>query len=384
MKKIILATLLALIFTKAFTQQPSCDNSCQIGPEKSKLYSVCSGLFNGSYTPIGGGPSVSINNLKVDYVFVLITYREIRCSNGGGGLQITGTCFIDHRSFLTGAIWVSGPNGEYCPGTLSPPISTCTTPTIEQAQYDAINDLVTSLGIPANVEVYFKGSCNSMVEIAWPQGAYNNYTVTTETTSGSSTGRLRVELTNTKSYVNIPCDEECCKVTYVYKIRQTIEGYTVAYYEPSYSPVANDCSSNPIPNYANYPNKLSAYLDDPILGKTQVFGTVVSQTACEPTCNKYMAPPPPSTFTTSNKELNNKQIPLEFSANPTIIDDYLKFTTNKTIAKIMVFNMAGKKVMNINSPENNEINTSELKQGAYFVQVYFTDNNVKTVKVVKP
>jgi hypothetical protein len=40
--------------------------------------------------------------------------------------------------------------------------------------------------------------------------------------------------------------------------------------------------------------------------------------------------------------------------------------------------------MNINSPENNEINTSELKQGAYFVQVYFTDNNVKTVKVVKP
>jgi hypothetical protein len=97
-----------------------------------------------------------------------------------------------------------------------------------------------------------------------------------------------------------------------------------------------------------------------------------------------MAPPSPSTFTTSNNELNNKQIPLEFSANPTVINDYLKFTTNKTIAKIMVFNTAGKKVMNINSPENNEINTSELKQGAYFVQVYFTDNNVKTVKVVKP
>jgi hypothetical protein len=384
MKKIIVATLLALIFNTAFSQQQSCNNSCTIGPTQSYTHVVCSGLFNGAYTPSGGGAPVSITNLKVDYVFVVVTYNIITCPNGRSTIQIVGTCFIDHRSFLSGGIWVSGPLGEYCPGTLSPPTSTCTTPTILQAQLDAINGLVVSFGLSADVDVYFKGSCNSMVQIEWPQGSYNNYTVTTETTSGSTTGTLRVELSNTTSYVSVPCDEACCMVTFKYKIRQTSQGYTESYYVPTYSPVPNDCASNPIPNYASYPDKPSAYIDDPILGTTQVFGTVVGQTPCEPICNRYMAPPSPSTFTTSNNELNNKQIPLEFSANPTVINDYLKFTTNKTIAKIMVFNTAGKKVMNINSPENNEINTSELKQGAYFVQVYFTDNNVKTVKVVKP
>lgn len=388
MKKIyLIIVLLFEVIFNANAQQQSCDNSCTIGPDRAMKYVICTTQFSGGYYLRGTtSPRIPINNVTLDYVYVVVSYNIVSCPSGDA-IQINSTCYIDHSAYMApGTVWVTGPNGEVTRGpyTLNPPLSSCIKPTPLTAQLDAINKLVNDLGLSRDVDVYFKGSCNSLVEVTWPQGSYNDFNVTTETTSGSTTTPLRIDMSGTQSLISIPCDEACCKVTYFYRIRTTTNGYTEHYYEPSYSPVANDCSANPTPDYNSYGNKLTAYVDDPINGKTQVFGSVVSQTPCEATCDKLMAPPPPATFTTSSNDLNGKQTPLEFSANPTVINDYIKFTSNKTIGKILVFNMAGKKVMSVSTPDNNELNTSELKQGAYFIQVYFTDNQVKTIKVVKP
>jgi hypothetical protein len=78
-----------------------------------------------------------------------------------------------------------------------------------------------------------------------------------------------------------------------------------------------------------------------------------------------------------------KNIPLEYSANPTLIDDIIVFTANQPIQKVAIFSMDGKKVNTSKSLENNILNTSELKNGIYFIQVSFSDTLVKTIKVVK-
>jgi hypothetical protein len=389
MKKIstIILLLLGVIFN-ANAQQRSCEDMCSIGPDQAFKYVICTGKYSGTYKQKGSGAPVTVSNIDLDYVYVIISYNIITCPNGDA-IQINSTCYIDHSaSMISGPVWIAaGPNGETTdPAStkLVPPASSCITPTALQAQMDAINALVTNLGLKRNVDVYYKGICSSTIEILWPKNSYNEFNVTNETTAGSTTSFMRINMSNTKSLISIPCDEGCCKVTYFYKIRTTSNGYTESYYESLYKPVENDCTSNPNPDYNSYNNKLTAYIDDPVNGKTQIFGEVISQTSCEATCLKYTAPPPPSTFTTGTNGVEGKQTTLEFSANPTVVIDYIKFTSNKNIAKIMVFNMAGKKVMNVSAPENNELNTSELKQGTYFIQVYFTDNQVKTIKVVKP
>ena len=45
--------------------------------------------------------------------------------------------------------------------------------------------------------------------------------------------------------------------------------------------------------------------------------------------------------------------------------------------------MSGKIVLQTYKLDNYEIKTSELKNGMYFLQVYFIDNDVKTIKIVK-
>jgi hypothetical protein len=45
--------------------------------------------------------------------------------------------------------------------------------------------------------------------------------------------------------------------------------------------------------------------------------------------------------------------------------------------------MSGKKVISTTHLENDELNTTELKPGVYFIQVYVSDNIVKTIKVAK-
>jgi hypothetical protein len=45
--------------------------------------------------------------------------------------------------------------------------------------------------------------------------------------------------------------------------------------------------------------------------------------------------------------------------------------------------MKGKKVLNTSKLENGELNTSELKEGIYFIQLHFENNIVKSLKVVK-
>jgi hypothetical protein len=226
---------------------------------------------------------------------------------------------------------------------------------------------------------FFKGACNSIVTINWPAGAFivvNN---------GDLPGTTTINLTNSTSYQSIPCDDACCKVTYKYKIITNSNLETEHTWVPTYVGSGGNqiCQNSPLPDYNIITNKLEAKVIDPVTGDTSIVtGIQIGQEPCELICNKYNAPPPPETFTTDVME-SSKEITSEFSANPTLMNSFIKFTTNKPILKVLIFDMTGKKVISIILPNSNELNTSELKEGTYFIQVYFTDNSVKTVKVVK-
>lgn len=395
MKKIYLI-ITVLIYTIAFNshaQSVDCEPGCIQLDKGTYIDVLCRYNWSGRYINPGADPvlypggvvELSINNEPC--VFVMVNYTIFSC-NGITKIQIDGTVLFDNTEIFdltySDPTWtsLSSYNTSF-PIVGSPQkisnFTPCTYGNIRQAQIDAINKLVLEKGIPADVEVYFKGSCNSLVEVEWPAGSFIVYTPGGDNPApGLDTLRL------SKSYVSVPCDDACCKVIYEYKIRTTGEGITEFYYQPYFVPANDMCANSPLPNYDAYPDKLGATVYDPVTGLPMtVYGTVVGQQSCELICRRYDAPPPPTgTFTTDVKEVD-KKIPLEFSANPTLISSFVKFTTNKSILKVMIFDMTGKKLMSVTLPESNELNTAELKQGTYFIQVYFTDNSVKTVKVVK-
>ncbi len=382
MKKIYL--IIITLFTFAFNakaQLPPCDGACTQVSQGTYIDVLCRYNWSGTYinpaaNPVlypGGVVQISINNEPC--IYVMVNYTVFNC-NGVVRLQIDGTTYFD----VTPAIDQTFSIGF---GGLTPAPVQNTTPcasvNFAQAQINAVNKLVTQLGIPANLDVFYKGSCFSEVEILWPAGATKTYPPGGDNPTG---GPVTINLSNSKTTISIPCNDACCKVTYEYRIRTTEEGYTEYYYQPTYAPADESCSMSPLPDYNSYPYRMDAEVTDPVTGlKTTVYGTVVSQKPCELICSKYNAPPP-GCFTTDVKNITEKHS-LELSANPTLFNSFIKFTTNKTIKNVTVYDMTGKKVMTTTLPENNELNTVELKQGQYFIQVNFIDNSVKTIKVVK-
>ncbi|MFZ4797573.1 MAG: T9SS type A sorting domain-containing protein [Bacteroidia bacterium] len=392
MKKIYL--IISIIFMGLYNSNaqttPPCENGCIEVSKGTYIAEICKYNWIGYYInpaadPLlypGGIVPLSITNAPC--VFIMVNYTIFNC-NGISKLQIDGTVFIDNTNAFNQSYsdpsWTGLSPSIGCIISNTTPCTFISNPAnIIQAQINAINKLVASLGIPANLDTYFKGSCNSLVEIQWPAGAFITYPPGGDNPTG---GPITVNLSNSTTTESVPCNEACCKVTYEYRIRTASNGETEHYYQPTYAPADETCSNSPLPNYNTYPNRLSATVIDPITGlSSTVYGTVIGQHPCELICNKYNAPPPTGCFTTDVKDVT-KTIPLEFSANPTLVNNFIKFTTSKMIKNVMVFDMTGKKVMNITTPDSNELNTAELKEGTYFIQVYFTDNSVKTIKVVK-
>jgi hypothetical protein len=95
------------------------------------------------------------------------------------------------------------------------------------------------------------------------------------------------------------------------------------------------------------------------------------------------APPLNQGFTTDLKENKNNLAKLELTANPTLFNAFIRFSSSSSIKKVIVYDMSGKKVISTTHLENDELNTIELKPGVYFIQVYVSDNIVKTIKVAK-
>jgi len=354
MKKInlIIITLSTFAFN-AKAQLPPCEGGCVQVSQGTFIDVLCRYNWTGNYTNdfITYYPLTIINE---PCIFVMVNYTIFNC-NGVQKLQIDGTVFFDNQLAFNTA-FNGFPNVTPAVSNTTP-CATFTVADITQAQINAVGKLVVTLGIPANLDVYYKGSCFSLVEIQWPAGATKTYPAGGDNPTG---GPITINLSNSKTTISIPCNDACCKVTYEYRIRTTSTGLTEYYYQPTYAPADESCSMSPLPDYNNYPYKMDAEVTDPITGlKTTVYGSVTNQEPCELICNKYNAPPPGS-FTTDVKNIAEKNI-LELTANPTLFNSFIKFTTNKVIKNVSVFDMTGKKVMTTSLPENNELNTVELK-----------------------
>jgi len=334
--------------------QSLCDDPCPPGPLFWQTITLCT--QKNLSPPYDQGPAV----------FVTIAYR-IRTCNGVSSIIIDNYVVVDSRNTLSG--FQTNPPCNY-----PIPMSTID---LEQAAKDAIAILLGQLGNPAqgNYEIYYKGSCNSLVKLSYPAGAFI-------VGAPDDLGQSQIFRIPTGSTVAvwIPCDDACCKVTYNWQLITTSNGETTWKWLPiSYNSDGADCASQPLPDYNSFPNKLEAQLPD---GSTST-GTVVSQEPCQPHCPRFVAPPPPSPLTSVKTDLSKQEENIQLTASPIPFNNFIQLSSNKPILKVVVYDMKGKKVLNTTKLENGELNTSELKEGIYFIQLHFENNIVKSLKVVK-
>jgi Secretion system C-terminal sorting domain len=377
MKKILLAMLLfgAIVFNSQ--AQRDCNNQCTYGPLQTHIYEICEYNYQG---PNQIGFFVNVTGSSV---YVMVNYRLMTC-NGRTAIEIDGTVLFDDRKhwnqlYLDYGIMRITRNSSTKPCPASDPLGMNE---ISTFQYDAINALVAQIGAgtSTDIEMYYKGACNSLVKLAFPPGSYITAPLGSTTDSvvaNPPSGALdTIRMGKADVYMNIPCDVACCKTTFKYTIVTTANYETYVKWVPTFSGGDDgSCGTFPLPDYSQTKQKLEANIKDPITGAiTTTTGKVIDQAPCELMCHKWNAIPPPSFQTKVGKE---EAIPLAFSAHPTLITDFIKFNSIQTISKVCVYDMSGKKIMQVNTLNNNELNTSELKNGMYFIQVYLANSEVK-------
>lgn len=299
-------------------------------------------------------------------VFVFVTYHIMTCDDGSTKVFVDDAVYVDDRDY-----WLT----LYTPNVYN--TLTCSPPSIGDALKNAINNLVSSLGIPNDVEVIFKGSCSSLVTLSFPNGSFI-------TQPANDLGIAHViHFTPGVSIVQqAPCNDACCKVQYEYRVIDAENGITHSVWVPiSFEGDDRTCQDAELPDYNAFPNKIEAQILDPNTNTyITITGIAIGYAPCLLFCRRYNVPKPPDAILSSGI---TKGIPLEFSANPTLVNNFIHFTSNKSIKKVAVYDMSGKIVLQTYKLNNNEIKTSELKNGMYFLQVYFIDNDVKTIKIVK-
>lgn len=384
--KLLLPLIFSIFMSPLLAQPHLCNDPCPPGPIQNKIINLCKFSWVGTLN-CPGSPPMPYSLTDEPFVFVMIDYR-LRTCNGVTSVIIEDYVYMDIRDY-----WIN----NFYPGcTAAPSIASaiaasgCPYPDpsspslMKQAVRDAVNQLLVDLNIPQSfMEVYFKGACYSMVKLSFPNGAFFVGTP-------DDLGHIDTTFLSAGSTVSqrIPCNDACCKVTFEQKIITLANGETTSTYRAiSYEGDGPSCDIQPLPDYNLYNPKIEATMIDPVTGGTiSVTGNVVGQEPCELTCPQYCLGQHPEVFarTTLKTDLISKEAPLQFSANPTLVNNYIRFASNQPITKVLVYDMSGKIIMNISSLDNDsELNTSELKTGPYFVTVFFAGNDVKTVKILK-
>ncbi|MCC6371354.1 MAG: T9SS type A sorting domain-containing protein [Bacteroidia bacterium] len=374
-----------LLFARsAFAQLPPCDNPCPPGAQQFSIIPLCSFSWNGTVTCMGPPVSTytySLNNMP--FIQVIINFRIKDCA-GVKSVLIDDYVYMDNSDY-----WINDCfNGCATNPSISSALASsgCGYPTpatsnsIKTAVAAAINQLLTNLGIStqASLEVYFPGSCYSLVHLSFPAGSF--WTQANDL-GGTDTIRLSPGSDVTQS---IPCDPSCCKVTYKQKVITLANGMTqYTWIAMSYQAGAGPpCETNPIPDYNLFPNKLTATVIDPLTGMpTTVYGVVTSQDPCTLTCPSICMPP--GLRAGISTDINKEAVQLELLVAPTLVNNFVKITSNKALSKVQVFDVNGKQVLLLNKVETGEVNTSELKPGTYFMRITFNENEQQTVKILK-
>jgi hypothetical protein len=376
MKQLIKKTIFTLLILFSVIQnskaQTLCEDPCPPGPLLWMTIPLC----DFTYTPyINGAPQM---DETVVYVFVEIAYRIRTCGNDVTFI-IEDYVYVDDRDYVGSldplfasliaanidCVW---PN----PGTPN---------SIRDAIADAISKFLNNVGNPTvgDYDVFFKGSCNSLVFLRFPSGAFI-------TSTPDDLGRIDTSYFNSSSTIAqpIPCSDACCKITYHWQMVTTNNGETISKWVPKSGTNNNDICEPGMPDYDLYANKMTAQVWDPISGTyITVSGTMINQEPCAPICNSILGTLPPGFTASIKSDVSAKYSHIELIASPVPFNNFIKIDCNIEVKGVVVYDMSGRKVMEENSLENGELNTSELKNGVYFLQVHFPSNIVKTIKVIK-
>lgn len=315
-------------------------------------------------------------------VFIIIDYSLVTCPGMEPFYEIDDAVFVDNRDY-----WINLPGGPYTSSyTCNTPLS-LTPEEIRTHILDATGAFATVLGSDGLARVRFASACHAQYTYEWPNGAYIKTTIS-ETPGGPPTTIIdTIQLSQSTTYGYNSCDSKgCCTAVVKYVVvlydqdgnPATTNGQTL--YKAITVRTEGDarCESDVV----NNPITPTATMIDPITGDLiTVTPTITFKGNCTPSCIKDNSSSF-GTFTTDVTELKNPT-KLELSANPTLFSSHIKFTTNLKIESIVVFDHLGKKVLSNSTITNNELNTSELKVGVYYIQVYLENNITKTIKVEK-
>ncbi|MBC7383298.1 MAG: T9SS type A sorting domain-containing protein [Bacteroidia bacterium] len=391
MKKLLLSLgMFAVLISCALAQPNLCKDDCTEDSLKTMTIPLCTFTNTVNYTPPINGNEIITD---APFVFVIINYRIKTCPGGIKSVIIDDYVFVDNRDF-----WETVWGNQFLPGcvisnpTIIPPPATLgciypappTTNSMKAAVADAITKLLNKEGITTQAggyDVFFKGACYSLVTLSFPNGAFFAGVP-------NDLGHIDTFYVSAGSKVsqNIPCNDVCCKVTYNWVTTTLANGETTSRWKPvSAAGDGGLCEIQPFPDYNIYPKKLQAKIYDPATGLyNTVTGSFVSQTNCELICPHILAPPPPDGLIASVKtDKISKDVYIELSAYPIPFNNLLHFTSKEQILKVVMYDISGRKVLSTTSLDNGELNTSELKVGSYYVQVYLPNNIVKSIKVIK-
>jgi hypothetical protein len=359
MKKFFFTLMLigaAILNSYESKAQDLCNNDCQFGPMKLFTHTICEAHDGPDTYPAA---------------FVLIYYQDVTC-NGVTTVKLHNLVFIDDRNYY------GPPYLNFQDACLISPAS-YSNAQIMQALSNAISAALVSLNITTDIEVLFKGSCTSRTNITFPTRGF----VLQPRDSGAADTVWISQMANLAQFV--PCNEQCCKITYRMEIREAEEGYTFIVFVPhSIEGNEAECQNSLNPDYNTYEEKLKLTVMLPDGGTEEVEAVANSQEQCQMLCDRMSAPGPfDANFTTDVREIAGQKIPLALSANPTLFSSYIRFSGSQPISRIMVYDISGNLVMEKPRLNNNELNTSSLKNGIYFIQAYFPGEVVKTIKVMK-
>jgi hypothetical protein len=380
MKNKIMKTLIVFLLItiganfKSNAQIHLCEDPCPPGNKLWKTITLCS--VAGYITYDGNGNQVG--PLVVPTVFVEIAYR-IRTCNGVTTIIIEDYVFVDNRDYLITVDPFFGPAIASTPcGYPNPP----TTNSIDLAIANAISLLLNDYGNPAqgSIDVIFKGSCNSSVSLNFPDSSFF-------TSAPDDAGKIDTFFVGSGSHVSmvIPCDDVCCKVSYNWQMVTLINGETLSKWVPiSSEGDIEGCESASLPDYYTSSQQLKFKKYDPTTGLyTTVSGSVVGQESCKLICPRILSPPPLEITSSLKSDLSISNRSIELTASPVPFNNFIKIDSNREILKIAFYDLHGKLVLKERKLDEGQINTSNLDNGIYFLQVYFTDNIVKTIKIVK-
>ncbi|MES2691598.1 MAG: T9SS type A sorting domain-containing protein [Bacteroidota bacterium] len=370
MKK-LLFSLLAMFATALLSDaQPLC-GPCQhtVSPQYTYMHVICKSQ------PIPAWCDSAHVNEEAPALFVIVTYRVVSCPGANDQLLVNGVVLVDDRFHYLNVC--GGSIASIC--GLPDPLSAADI--LAQLQ-NGISAAVASLGLTTDIDVIYEGSCNSMVRVEFPEKVYMLQS------RGDAPGTDTVWISPESTiWQTLPCNDACCKVKYKFEIVTASNGETLMTWRAdSWEGADLSCPNAPMPDYNTSNRRISGFSGTP---PATIYPTVMEQTSCSIFCDHMGSPPPPPDvdpgapgFSTDVAEIRD-QFPLRLTAHPTLCSNFIRFTTSKPITKVAVYDMSGKRVMHTTTLTNNELITSELKNGIYYVQVYFSENEVKTIMIMK-